>query len=371
MKKILLNLSNLHLGGGVQVGVSFISELCSSNHDLKRFDIWISSEIYSNLRNDKVNLDKFSNYIIIDVFGIESIFSIKILYSILFKYSSVFTLFGPFYTIIKPKYSIVGFAQPSIINPNVAINLSSTYLNKLLLKLKISLQKYFFYKSDIILVESDNVRKSLLLFKKFNRKPIHVVNNSCSSIYKFPERWQDINYDFGSAKIKLGFLGRNYPHKNTKILPDVLNILRQKYKLDIDIFVTFNEREWLACPDYFKSTILNVGPLNITQCPKFYDHIDGLIFPSILECFSVTPLEALIMGKPIFLSDREFNRDIVNNYGIYFDPFNPEDIAYKIYNYFILESSFKESANHVRDYVLANFNAKVRMESYIKIISNQ
>ena len=66
--------------------------------------------------------------------------------------------------------------------------------------------------------------------------------------------------------------------------------------------------------------------------------MDAIIFPSLLECFSATPLEAMAMEKPFFASDREFIRDVCSDYALYFDPEDPISAANVINDY--LENSY-------------------------------
>jgi glycosyltransferase involved in cell wall biosynthesis len=46
-----------------------------------------------------------------------------------------------------------------------------------------------------------------------------------------------------------------------------------------------------------------------------------------METFSVTPLEAFAMRRPLFASNRGFVRDSCADAPIYFDPRSPSDIA--------------------------------------------
>ena len=93
----------------------------------------------------------------------------------------------------------------------------------------------------------------------------------------------------------------------------------------------------------------------------------GVIFPSLLECFSATPIEAMIMKKPVFASDRLFVRQSCDGFVNYFDPNSPESIAKSIYIYFLQNelqrSSFVDSAyNHALKYN----NPSSRALKYIK-----
>ena len=57
MKKHLINASNLHVGGGVQVATSFISELLDlEDINLKDITIICSSSVVNNLPKNSLNL---------------------------------------------------------------------------------------------------------------------------------------------------------------------------------------------------------------------------------------------------------------------------------------------------------------------------
>ena len=92
-------------------------------------------------------------------------------------------------------------------------------------------------------------------------------------------------------KSELGLISRNYTHKNLCILPDVKSCL-ESFGISVSIYVTFTDKEWNSMSHAFRSSIINVGPLFASSCVDFYKSLDGLVFPSLLECFSVSPFEA-------------------------------------------------------------------------------
>ncbi|HTL09366.1 MAG TPA: hypothetical protein VL307_13945, partial [Chitinophagaceae bacterium] len=47
----------------------------------------------------------------------------------------------------------------------------------------------------------------------------------------------------------------------------------------------------------------------------------------MLECFSASYPEAMVMQKPVLTSDLSFARSICRDAAMYFDPLNPADIA--------------------------------------------
>jgi glycosyltransferase involved in cell wall biosynthesis len=73
--------------------------------------------------------------------------------------------------------------------------------------------------------------------------------------------------------------------------------------------------------------IENIGPVASEMLPQVYQSADALIFPTLLESFSRTYLEALHFGLPILTSDRDFAHHLCGNTAIYFDPLDADDVA--------------------------------------------
>ncbi len=98
--------------------------------------------------------------------------------------------------------------------------------------------------------------------------------------------------------------------------------------------------------------------------------MDAVIFPSLLECFSASPLEAMFMNKPLFASNRPFVKQFCGDYAKYFNPNDPYSAAKVIAEYF--NDRDKESKNFklANEYVTNTFNPTTRAESYLKILEN-
>ncbi|NIE98095.1 glycosyltransferase family 4 protein [Acinetobacter sp. Tr-809] len=364
--KVLINAANLHSGGGVQVASSFINELPSvSNSIIKHFDIIVSSEVDKNI-NPSTKIF-FKNYKVHNIFGLKSYKNNINLFDI---YDLVFTIFGPCYHPIKG-INLVGFAQPWIIYPNNECYSMLSSIEKLKFKLKFYLQKKFFKKSDFCVVELEHVKHRLVELDIFKSEHIHVIYNTVSNVYFSPEKWEQIEFET-SEKFKIGLISRDYFHKNTAILPKVKEILKNKYKKDVDFYVTFNEQEWQNKSSEFQNNIINIGPLKVNECPNFYEKMDAIIFPSLLECFSATPLETMIMEKPLFASDRGFIKDVCLDFAFYFEPTDPYSAAAVIHNFIEsqrddeLEAKLLAAKKHAENFS----NARQRAITYTEIIEN-
>lgn len=370
MRRILINAANLHVGGAVQVAVSFIDELSNISPLPSGLEIWASNEVDENLRSLGTNIGAFDCYKVVDKLGLKE--GIFLYHKTLRSFDVVFTVFGPLYVWGRLRSNICGFAQPWIIYPDNEINDGLNWRYRWVNRLKFKLQSCFFKQANQLVVELDHVRSGLLKRGIGNSSAIHVVRNCLSSMYFSPESWRDVDMPDHRSDIKLGFVGRNYTHKNTVIFPQIINILRRDYGVLARIYVTFTDDEWANCSDEFRATVTNVGPLLVNQCPAFYKQIDGVIFPSLLECFSAAPLEAMAMGKPLFASDRPFNRDVCGEHAQYFDPLLPASAAAVIAQQ-VLDGrgGDRETLREAQKHAATFSTAGERAEQYLALIMQE
>jgi glycosyltransferase involved in cell wall biosynthesis len=114
---------------------------------------------------------------------------------------------------------------------------------------------------------------------------------------------------------------------------------------------------------------ISVGPIRVDQCPAFYQLLDGLVFPSLLECFSASPIEAMKMNIPVFASNYPFITDATKNAAIYFDALDAKSIAESIANTFA-DPSLMEIKRDLGSALVKRLpSAKDRAYSYLNIIS--
>ncbi|MBK7461618.1 MAG: glycosyltransferase [Betaproteobacteria bacterium] len=132
--------------------------------------------------------------------------------------------------------------------------------------------------------------------------------------------------------------------------------------------VTLNDEEWAARDEAFRTSVINAGPLGMAECPAFYQALDGVVFPSLLECFSVTPLESMAMGKPLFASDRKFVRDVCKEFAFYFDPVDEKSIASAIASYFLNRQDYVDRLAKAESYARSFSTARIRAQKYLEII---
>lgn len=66
-----------------------------------------------------------------------------------------------------------------------------------------------------------------------------------------------------------------------------------------------------------------------------YSHAHGVVFPSLIEGFGYSPLEAMTCGAPVIASDIPVHRGVYGDAAEYFDPYRTESIAATIERVFL------------------------------------
>ncbi|MPY24860.1 glycosyltransferase [Shewanella sp. YLB-07] len=326
----LIFAGNLHSGGAVQVATSFIFELVKSKNDkkLSLVDVVVSSQIDYELSRLGLDFSCFNNYVVKDYIGRKIPSDFKFSGSM---YDCCFIIFGPIYYDLNSKRYIVGFAQPWIAYPKNDAYLKLNIVSRVKNLIKYAVQKRYFSSYDHLVVEHQHV-KDALIAQSF-KMPISVVSNSCSRVFDEPHMWEDIVFPlFNNTFPTLGFLGYPHIHKNLDVLLEVGQILEEEYNFPINFLFTLTDLQMSKLGFDKRKNYFTVGPISSTQCPIFYKKIDALIFPSLLECFSATPIEAMKMGKPIFSSNYPFVSQVCGDAAFYFNASSAKDIARVIYN---------------------------------------
>lgn len=366
-KRVVINASNLHVGGGIQVATSFLTEL-SCHPEAGHYHVIASTAVHNELVAVEACLERFASYRIFDTFGISALWSG--LRSVMKQADVVFTVFGPLYLLRQRARSVVGFAQPWVIYPDNEVYAAMSWRERLITRLKYKLQGSFFAQADDLVVELGHVRSALIAAGLKPPDRVHVVPNCVNAVFFKPEQWREVTLQLRTPALKIGFVGRAYPHKNLWILPAVKHLLRSRHHIDVDFYVTLNPSEWNGASDDFRQVVVNAGPLTLGQCPNFYMQMDGVIFPSLLECFSATPLEAMVMKKPLFASDRVFVRQVCAEHAHYFEPTRPEHAAEVIAAYFQQDrrtagEAIEAAHRHVEQFS----DAGTRARRYLQLLS--
>ncbi|WP_426245541.1 glycosyltransferase [Nocardioides sp. LHG3406-4] len=322
-RPVLIDASNLHVGGGVQVGASLIDEFVRLPDApwLRTATILVSSEVHANLSAAARGLPGLRIHD-------SRPYKIRQWMPRRRRHDVSFLVFGPEYGWPRARRRIVGFADVRSVFP-VPAGEASSRRQQAFLALRGFVSRLLTRTADRLVVESPAIAKQLIRRRVADADHIDVVSNSYHGIFDEPEHWTPLPRalpDTAPDTHVLCYVARAYPHKNHEFLPRLASEAAG-LGAKLRFVVTLTAAEWESMSEKFRSCCENIGPISIDVVPTVYGAVDGAIFPSLLEAFSAAPLEAMRMGRVLFASDRDFVRDVCGDAPVYFDPLDAAGAA--------------------------------------------
>lgn len=369
---VLINASNLKVGGGVQVALSIIESLMNDNRGISfyfvvsepiKLQLNITDYLNHNVYICDINIYKYFDY----VNSKKYLSKLELEHNI----DIVFSIFGPSFWKPKKAKHLVGFANAWLVSPRSSAYKVYPFLSGIISRIKnMVLAKSLYDKDNQYVTETMVMKQRFCSAFKCVPDSIDVVSNCLSPYFS---NVSDLKYDVLEKVDGIKFLtiSHNYPHKNLESICEVGKLLREMgYKF---IFVvTFTEQQYDVMSDVFKDFTYNWGPVDLRDCPKLYNSCDALYLPTLIECFSVSYLEAMAMKKPILTSDLPFAHDVCGKSAFYFDPYNRNDIALTISKFIDLYVNSPDEIDLiVESYegILLKFgDNEQRVNSYLKIL---
>jgi glycosyltransferase involved in cell wall biosynthesis len=327
--KILLDCSQLVVGGALQVGLAVLENAAKTSG--YQWHVVMSEAIRDQARTSVLE-------------GFQSVDCIRMKTRIdrmrlflrmpkivrLQKPDVVFTIFGPSYWGCSAPH-LQGFAHPQMIYPTQDSRRRQRYLpfsDRMISPFKASV----FRRSDYLVVETETVRERLSRYLGFPKERVFVVRNSYSplfekSISQTPRKSTENIFSF---LIPSSF----YLHKNLDSLPDAANELRRITGQPFEFVFTISEVEkgWLG----IKRRAAKLGVANLFRTAgnvphesiaSLYRGANAVVLPTLLECSTAVYPESFMSGIPLATSDLDFAHELCGDGALYFDPYSPPDIA--------------------------------------------
>ena len=370
--KLFVNLSSVFKGGAEQVALSFINECrdFSDNH----FYIFLCNNLMLQL-DIKSFPNNFSFFIIDERPGKSVKSYLKFVVFLNLKEKELrpdCVLSTSSHGYWKPKATpiVVGFNIPHYVYPE------SPYFKKIGLTknifwfLKKRFHLYFYNRVDAIFVQTEDVRERLrnMINKSIG---IHTISNTVNANYLNPAVFSNKIALNRVNQYKLLTLSAYYPHKNLEIIASVIKVLIKRKINQFRFIVTLpREKFKLLFGDLPDGFITNIGPLPVKECPSLYKECDALFLPTLLECFSASYAEAMLMKKPIITSDLGFAQNVCKDAAVYFDPCNPLDIIDKMISLYEDKDLQRKIINNGIEIVKKINSANQRASSILGICKN-
>ncbi|MBR5626566.1 MAG: glycosyltransferase [Thermoguttaceae bacterium] len=135
-------------------------------------------------------------------------------------------------------------------------------------------------------------------------------------------------------RFKLFCLAKCYAQKNMLRIVKMYDRYREELK-DTVCILTINRDDYPGLSDRIldlihekklDDQIISVGRLDQEQLQRYYNSCDALFFPTLLESFSATYLEAMNFNSPVITSNLDFAHGICGDAALYVDPFSLESM---------------------------------------------
>jgi hypothetical protein len=284
----------------------------------------------------------------------------------------VFSVFGPSYwTPQKPH--LMGYAYPHYVYPDSPIYELMSIIDRFRTKVYKIAHRFLLKKNGKFFVcETEDVAKRATRFLNCAPDQVFTVSNTYNEYFNnfTPNNKNKILPNKMKGEYRFLVLCSFAAHKNLEILNKVIPLINihSSYNRSIRFVLTVDE-ELLQkrMTVEAKKSIINLGRVNVKQCPQLYYECDALFLPTLLECLSANYPEAMKMKRPILTSNLPFATTVCKNAALYFDPLNPEDIAEKIFD-IVRNQHCAEKLVANGEVQLGNFNkAEERARKYLLI----
>lgn len=280
------------------------------------------------------------------------------------EFDAVFTVFGPDYGKRRAPVHIVGFADGLSLNPSMA-----TMRGRRRVKFEVRrlISRSRFRAADRLVVEAEHVRNDLV--SRWGMRPdvVDVVPNVLNGAFvRQVVTLPDASAPTGQPKI--AYPTRAYPHKNLAMLGKVGDEMLRRHGFAPSFQLTLTETEWSALDDNTRAHSHNHGPLTVRELAGFYAGADAVIFPSLIESFSITPLEAAAAGRPLLASRREFVSGLIGDDAMYFEPTSVSSVTDAVEKLRLEWPELAAKAASARRTALNWPTARDRALSYVAIV---
>ncbi len=265
----------------------------------------------------------------------------------------VYSITAPSYFTFETK-EVMRFTNPLVAHPNKYSWRVQPLAAKLRLLLYCWNQKRLIKKAKYFITQTETTKQGILRITHLPGNHVCVVNNVLPAAFAN----QDTSHiKDGSKWIEVACVGAPVPHKNFDLLPEVIMELKKLGVENIRFHTTIPESEplWKDINKRLeehgnKENVKNHGRVTQTELAEMYRHCEFCYLPTLLEVFSASTVEAMFFDLKIVATDFSFNREVLGDACLYYEPMNAADAA-------------KQFARLIKDKVLQkNFSEKMKIQ---------
>lgn len=245
------------------------------------------------------------------------------------------------YSITAPSYftfetvEVMRFTNPWVTHPNKYSWAVLSIGKRLKMWLYCLNQKRLIKKAHYFVTQTETTKQGLLRITGVPSENIAVVSNVLPAFFAH----QDNSHINASEWCDFACVGVPVPHKNFDIIPDVLLELKKRGVEKVRFHTTIPEDDpmWRLIysklsVNHLEQKVVNYGRVSQAELAQMYRKCSYCFLPTLLEVFSASTIEAMFFGLKIVATDFPFNREVLGDSCLYYEPMNAADAAIKIMN---------------------------------------
>ncbi len=269
------------------------------------------------------------------------------------------------YSITAPSYftfnspEVMRFTNPWVTHPNKYSWATLSVFKRLKTRLYCWNQRRMMRKAHYFVTQSETTRQGIIRITGTSADNVVVVKNVLPQVFK---GLSIVPASQDGSWINIACVGAPVPHKNFDILPAVLKELKAIGIDNVRFRVTIPSSNPLL--DVFQSElkiigledrIISHGRCSQIELADMYRQCQLCFLPTLLEVFSASTLEAMYFRLPVVATDFDFNREVMEDSCLYYEPMNAKAAAEQIKRY-IDDESLREEMKQKMDKRLELFS---------------
>lgn len=245
------------------------------------------------------------------------------------------------YSITAPSYfsfeavEVMRFTNPWVTHPNKYSWAVLSIGKRFKMWLYCLNQKRLIRNAHYFVTQTETTKQGLLRITGVPSENVAVVSNVLPAFFTH----QDNSHINASEWCDFACVGAPVPHKNFDIIPDVLLELKKRGVEKVRFHTTIPEDDpmWRLIysklsVNHLEQKVVNYGRVSQAELAQMYRKCSYCFLPTLLEVFSASTIEAMFFGLKIVATDFPFNREVLGDSCLYYEPMNAADAAIKIMN---------------------------------------
>ena len=174
--------------------------------------------------------------------------------------------------------------------------------------------------ADFVVAISNHTKEEIKKYLKVDSAKLRMIYNGVTSSKATPSKPA-----FANSSKFLFALGIVSQKKNFHVLLSLMNHYDGTLIIAGDNGSAYaNTIVEEAAKQGFSNRVILPGPISEEDKAWLYQNCEAFMFPSLTEGFGLPVIEAMALGKPVFISDKTSLPEIGGPYAYYFKDFSPE-----------------------------------------------